>query len=268
MFKQRLLTAALLIPAVLFVIYSGMDWLFNSLVLVLLAALSFEYTQLIPLRNFAYKIIFVIASICLIWPMLFLGLFNLLILDLIIWLGIFIALLSDPINKPWWGRAWLVGLSALIILPVFASTLLELYLLPSGRNYILYVLCIVWATDIGAYLVGKLCGKNKLIPWISPGKTIEGMLGGLGIALIIVIFGWWLWQPTCIVWWFISGVGTIFMAMIGDLFISMLKRRCHLKDTGAILPGHGGVLDRLDSLLSALPFFFWTYSFCFAPVFA
>lgn len=261
MLKQRILTALILIPCVLFALFSGISWLFTSLVVIILAALSFEYSQLVPLNNLMYKIIFILLTQALVWPMLNLGLFWCLTLDFIIWCGIFVALWSDPVSKCWWSHPWLIFMIALIVLPVFASTLLAMYALPNGAFYILYVLCVVWATDIGAYFVGKLYGKHKLIPWISPGKTYEGMFGGIGLAIFVVTLGWWFRPVTCILCWVMSGVGIIFMAIIGDLFVSMLKRRCRLKDTGTILPGHGGVLDRLDSLLSALPFFFWSYSF-------
>ena len=264
MLKQRILTALLLIPCVIFVLYSGINWLFASLTLVLLAAMSFEYTQLISFKALTYKIIFVVLlGLCVI-PIVMFRPQWIFVLDLLIWLGIFIALWSDPTTKCWWSYSWLVCAISVIVLPTFASSLLIFYKLPHGTNYILYVLCVVWATDIGAYFSGKLFGKHKLIPWISPGKTIEGTIGGFVCALGVIAVGCWLAQPKCILWWFMSGVGTVFMAIIGDLFISMLKRRCNLKDTGTILPGHGGILDRLDSLLSALPFFLWSYSFCFA----
>jgi phosphatidate cytidylyltransferase len=124
--------------------------------------------------------------------------------------------------------------------------------LPSGHWWILYVFGIAWGADIGAYFTGKQFGKTKLAPTISPGKTWEGVLGGLALAGIVcgsVVFVWqedgWLWVLITLV--------LIGLSVCGDLFESFVKRQMGVKDSGALLPGHGGVLDRIDSLLIVLP---------------
>ena len=138
--------------------------------------------------------------------------------------------------------------------------MMALYLMPQGKVLIVYVLLLVWSTDIGAYFAGKLYGKHKLIASVSPGKTIEGSLGGLVLAMLVSWLGYAYLAPDKMPEWFLMSFVTVLMAMLGDLSISMLKRRCAVKDTGAIFPGHGGALDRLDSLIAALPVFFVLYA--------
>src|SRR5699024_555454 len=119
-----------------------------------------------------------------------------------------------------------------------------------GLNYFLFILFIVWATDSGAYFVGKSLGKRKLWPAISPNKTVGGALGGIFLALIVgVLFH--------LIYPFDYSIGYIIMisfiisivGQMGDLVASAIKRHFDIKDFGKIFPGHGGVLDRVDSLL-------------------
>ena len=100
-----------------------------------------------------------------------------------------------------------------------------------------------------------------MIPHVSPGKTIEGATGGFAMAMLVSLVGYVYFKPAHALIWFVVAVCTILISMLGDLFISMLKRRCHLKDTGQLIPGHGGVLDRLDSLLAATPLFYFGLRF-------
>jgi phosphatidate cytidylyltransferase len=123
---------------------------------------------------------------------------------------------------------------------------------PVGLCWVIALLLVIWGLDTAAFAVGKTMGKHKLCPTISPGKTVEGALGALLAAVILTAgIGFWVRLPI--------GYGVILGAILGvigqagDLFESMLKRRAGVKDSGALLPGHGGVLDRFDSLLFAAP---------------
>lgn len=133
----------------------------------------------------------------------------------------------------------------------------------SGSFVILLICTIVWATDIGAFFVGKKIGKNKLAPKISPNKTIEGMLGGVICGLVVAISVVCLLQIEIANWpvFLIAVSLTIIAAIFGDLSESLFKRMAGVKDSGNILPGHGGVLDRIDSLCAAFPVFLviWVY---------
>lgn len=165
---------------------------------------------------------------------------------------------------------------ALLVLPVFSKNeftfdnigfpvLVSLYVGTGFQNFIsaretglhvlMYALLIVWSTDIGAYMVGRKYGQRKLAPDISPNKTIEGSLGGIASAMVVSLVYTLIWPLT---------YGTIVMLLLtilfsivgqlGDLVESSYKRYYGVKDSGDILPGHGGILDRFDSLLFVFPF--------------
>lgn len=129
-----------------------------------------------------------------------------------------------------------------------------------GLAYVVYALVIVWTTDSGAYFIGRKLGRNKLWPEISPKKTIEGFVGGIVVALISAIIFQWIanldisWIALIVV----SIVASIF-GQLGDLVESAIKRHYGVKDSGKILPGHGGILDRFDSLLFVLPLLYFLH---------
>ena len=122
----------------------------------------------------------------------------------------------------------------------------------------MYLFLLVWGADSGAYFVGRKFGKKKLAPNVSPNKSVEGLYGGILTSMVIVVAVASLyldmtWPELCL--FLILSVITVFSSVLGDLFESMIKRRAGIKDSGRILPGHGGVLDRIDSLLAAAPIF-------------
>ncbi|MGJ4730347.1 phosphatidate cytidylyltransferase [Luteimonas sp. SDU101] len=130
-------------------------------------------------------------------------------------------------------------------------------LVSQGHVWLLAALMIVWATDTGAYFAGRRFGKRKLAPRISPNKTVEGLLGGVaaGVAVALVmapLAGASLAQLPLVA---VAALATVLFSVVGDLFESLLKRHVGAKDSGTLIPGHGGVLDRLDSVLAALPVF-------------
>ncbi|TRY31258.1 phosphatidate cytidylyltransferase [Aliiglaciecola sp. M165] len=130
-----------------------------------------------------------------------------------------------------------------------------------GVSLIFYVLGIVWAADIGAFFVGVKFGRHKLRPNVSPGKTLEGLLGGVAASTAIIAFAATHYQvdPTRIWLHVLIGGLTVGVSALGDLNESMFKRCAGIKDSGKILPGHGGILDRIDSLTAAFPVFAYCY---------
>lgn len=262
MFRQRFFTALILIPLVFCAIYYANDWGLIGIIGVLVAALAWEWSGLLPLPALPGKLGFTAVVLLSIGPLL-VGLGWSLLINLILWVGIFWAVITYPKTRPIWGHVWLMTGVAWFSLVLFAECLWALFHQDHGRWFLVYLLGLVWATDIGAYMFGKLWGAHRLIPQVSPGKTIEGTVGGLLLASLIALLGAWYAQPSSLLVWLGHAWIVIGISMLGDLWISMLKRRVQIKDTGHILPGHGGVLDRLDSLIASLPFFYY-FSFVYS----
>jgi len=146
-----------------------------------------------------------------------------------------------------WGMNWSVGGFFYCVLPALALLWIRDRSGDHGLSLLLWIFIVTWATDIGAYFAGRLFGKRKLAPSISPGKTVEGLWGGVAAASV---FG--------AAWVLATGVGKPLIllaplfavaAQMGDLFESKIKRTAGIKDSGSWLPGHGGLLDRLDGLV-------------------
>lgn len=128
----------------------------------------------------------------------------------------------------------------------------------SSPWWLMYLFLLVWGADSGAYFVGRKFGKKKLVPNVSPNKSVEGLYGGIVTSMLIVTAVALLYLDMTwpeLILFLILSVVTVFSSVLGDLFESMIKRRAGIKDSGRILPGHGGVLDRIDSLLAAAPIF-------------
>ncbi|MDF1756981.1 MAG: phosphatidate cytidylyltransferase [Legionellaceae bacterium] len=255
MLKQRILTCLILVPLVFLTIYYGNTWTRSGAVILLFVTLGWEWLSLIPINKLMTKIFFMILLL-----MTFMASINLLDIFLrvnfFIWASILIAVCMYPKSEKIWGNKYVVCIACLLIMPTFLSSLYIVLQSKGSADAFVYLLLLVWATDIGGYFFGKSLGKHKLIPAVSPGKTIEGTAGGFFIAMLIAALGYFYFEPSSVLLWFFLAFFTVAISILGDLFISMLKRRCKLKDTGQILPGHGGVLDRLDSLIAALPFFY------------
>ncbi|EMW91249.1 phosphatidate cytidylyltransferase [Escherichia coli] len=126
----------------------------------------------------------------------------------------------------------------------------------SGAIWLLYVMILVWGADSGAYMFGKLFGKHKLAPKVSPGKTWQGFIGGLATAAVISWgYGMWANLDVAPVTLLICSIVAALASVLGDLTESMFKREAGIKDSGHLIPGHGGILDRIDSLTAAVPVF-------------
>ena len=122
-----------------------------------------------------------------------------------------------------------------------------------GSCYVLYLILIVWFADSGAYFAGKRWGQRKLADKVSPGKTLEGVAGALLMSSIVSLA--YLFLESMSFLFMLLCLFTVIVSILGDLFESLFKRQAGIKDSGQILPGHGGILDRIDSLTSAAPIF-------------
>jgi phosphatidate cytidylyltransferase len=140
------------------------------------------------------------------------------------------------------------------VLPAWVA-LIQVHDGTSGPAWTLFGLILVWAADTGAFLTGRRWGRTKLAPRISPGKTWAGVYGALAFAVLIGGAGAWLLGMRELIWLGLIGLALVMVvfSIVGDLFESLLKRHANVKDSGDLFPGHGGMLDRLDSLFAALP---------------
>jgi phosphatidate cytidylyltransferase len=169
------------------------------------------------------------------------------------WLWMLALLLTQPTNVSAWIK-WLGGLGVLIPAALSVFMLLTELPTPKGGFMLLLVWAVVAAADVGAYFAGRAFGRHKLAPLISPGKTWEGVLGGALFALAVAQVGAYLLALSALSTALLAAV-VIAASVVGDLTESLFKRHAGVKDSGSVLPGHGGILDRVDGLVAALPLY-------------
>jgi len=261
MLKARILTVMVVLPLFLAALFF-LDLTALALLFAILLALGLrEWANLSGIRSASMRFFYVVAGVgmaSVIWLTGYAGR-ELFLLTLLFW---FVALFrlwrytGEEDGKGNASLAWLDGYFVLI--PATLGLLLLMQRDADSPLLVLVVMFIIWAADTGAYLVGRAFGRHRLAPRISPGKTIEGLAGGLaGALLVAVTAGVWAFDLSgrqLAAWSFLAVLIALF-SVAGDLFESMLKRRAGQKDSGRLLPGHGGVLDRIDSLCAALPLY-------------
>jgi len=249
---KRIITALCLITFVILGIWSSTPFYFSifSGFFVLLAA--YEWAVLVRFKlktKILFLGIFLLLMLSSIWiaPILILG------LACLFWIGAFYPVLSYKNNEAyiktacqWVKNTRLMMVIGIMVLFPFWVAITSLFNI--DKKLLLILILIVAAQDSGAYFIGKRWGKHKLLEQVSPGKTWEGVLGGIIVAMLVVLFT----LPHALM-----GISLALMifSILGDLFESVIKRLFHAKDSGTILPGHGGLLDRIDSLTAGAPFF-------------
>ena len=197
-----------------------------------------------------------------------------LLLCAVIWWGAAFALVvTYPKSASVWGKSVLLQLifAFFTLVPFLIGVLrlrLDHYVTDSthGVMLLLYVFILVWAADSGAYFAGRKFGKHKLAPKVSPGKTWQGVIGGLATACVFAFIflqlsGGSLFATDSVASFVLLSVATVAISVLGDLTESMFKRESGIKDSSNLIPGHGGILDRIDSLTAAVPFFAYFYFF-------
>ena len=266
MIYQRLLTGLVGIPILFTAIWLGSFWFFS--VLTVCGSVAVVEFQRMTLKG-AHQTPRLLG---IIWTISFLivglysvGLTQFLIMSLItIIVGMFLTSLWTIIfcDRIAIYRTWLTTSLGSIYIGFCLSHALALRNLGSGdgwgRDWILFAVIMIFSSDTGAYLVGRFIGKHSLAPKLSPNKTWEGTIGGFILVIIAAVSLKEFFFSGIIYWQVLLISATVgITAPTGDLFESKLKRIYGLKDTGAILPGHGGMLDRLDSTLLTIPFVYY-----------
>ena len=260
MLKQRVITACILALLSLWVVLKWPPLGFGAVVAAVMLLGAWEWGPLAGLHAVRDRLLYVGLVLALIlggWPWLDQPWFvsSVLVLATFAWCGAGFWLwrfAADPErhDSPWLIK--LAGLAALVPPWVAMMALRDQY----TPGHVLFLLLLIWGADVGAYFAGRRWGRRKLAPAISPGKTWEGVAGAGAMTLVLAVIGaavlgfgsrWPELIVICIV--------TMGFSIAGDLFESMLKRQCGIKDSGSLLPGHGGMLDRIDSLTAAAPIF-------------
>jgi phosphatidate cytidylyltransferase len=260
MLKQRILTILILAPVFIWLVLFASSPVFNYAVLCVIAIAAYEwarlsglsdswqyllYAILLPLLALAGQMLlpvedyrYFIYSPALLWWLLVSG-----------WIIAHRQQAAAPISP-----SLRLAMGIATLLPAWFA-LVELHGLPQGRQWVLFLFLIIWAADIGAYVAGKLYGRTKLAPAISPAKSLEGLAGGLLSVAAVSYAGSVYFSVDSSFLLLGLAVTTALISVFGDLFESLLKRMAGYKDSGSILPGHGGVLDRIDSVTAAAPVF-------------
>ena len=261
MLRHRIATAGVLVPIFLWVIYYG-GWIYNAVVLALLTVALWEFVEIagkVSLRSsrlISLLSLWAIASVTGItidknW---LLPCIVVILMAATIW-----HVIDYERGALYSLQDWAVSLIGPIYIGVLGGHLLLLRTMPAGQWLTLTVLPVLWLSDTGAYIVGRRYGKRPLAFRTSPHKTWEGLAGGIAFGATFGGMLVLLWQrvgglsPDILEWYqgVVIGVLVSIVGLIGDLGISLIKRQAGIKDTGRIFPGHGGVLDRIDSWLLA-----------------
>lgn len=258
MLKQRIITALWLLPLALAGFFGLQGHAFTAFVGMIMVLGGWEWARLAGLTAQAGRIGFAVALLALfILLSLLVPVLPVLWLALAWWLLATLMVFAYPKSAAWWGGfpgKLLIGL--LILLPA-GIALVWLKSQQQANMLILTVMLMVWTADIGAYFSGRAFGKRKLAPAVSPGKSWAGLYGGLfASVLVAAVCGLLLGLSAGQLMLFIPAAAVVVLfSVIGDLTESMFKRTAGIKDSSNLLPGHGGVLDRIDSLTAALPLF-------------
>lgn len=261
--KQRVITALILAPLAIAIVLLLPTAAFASIILLTWLLALWEWSRLAGVTSIASRVmLLVVAAACCAalwivrdteWSLIVVGLGCVWWLVSLAWLRHF-SFAAAPTTS---NRALKLLAGLLVTVPAWVA-LVTLHGDPAdGPVWALFALMLVWAADVSALLVGRRFGKRKLAPRVSPGKTIAGAWGAVGGSALVAAVGGWLLgeQGLALVLLVCVALLAIAFSIVGDLFESLLKRQANVKDSGNLFPGHGGLLDRLDSVFAALPVF-------------
>lgn len=251
MLRKRFITAVISLVILLAVLFVAPAEIAEAVIALVIIGGAWEWSRFLQTESkalqFGYLVIVAVLMALFAGPLAEYGVIVLQV-ALVWWLAAFVWTFFYPTPIPAPVRS-LVGV--LVLVPAYLA-LIELYRI--SALMLLFSLLIVWAADMGAYFAGKAFGKVKLAPMISPGKTWEGVFGGLVLVVALTVgmsfvfdFNLASMVPFCL--------AVAVISIVGDLAVSMFKRTTGMKDSGSLFPGHGGVLDRIDSVTAAAPLF-------------
>ena len=266
MLSQRLITAVILASTFLAGIFLLPSEWFVSIILIVALIGAFEWTRLSEIQNRLGQVAFILIFLALSVTLFQFRTFALVIdgFAIVMWIGIVWLLSTHPRYQD---RKLLFASLAILSLSFAFFAIADMMLAnDNGAWWVLGMFAVIWGADAAAFFTGRRFGKKKLAPRISPGKTVEGVKGSLFVIFAFsLVSGTIVWDNSYsqILLWVLVCLITASFSVVGDLFVSMNKRITGVKDSGRLLPGHGGVLDRIDSTLSAAP----VYALCVKVLF-
>lgn len=273
MLKQRVITIAVAAPLFVAIVLFPPAPIFKLAAAAVIAAGAYEWARLSALSGWASRTGFALAvvSLCFLlenrateWSLQ----------PLVYWMSLvwwmFVVVWLVRCQRVGIGKRpptiLMLGMGVITLIPVWLVLVMLRALPDNGPELAMFVLLLTWVADIGAYITGRLVGRIKLAARISPGKTLEGVGGGLLAVVALAIAANPYFDFAGEKAWLCIGVSiaAAILSVAGDLYVSMLKRIANVKDSGNLVPGHGGVLDRIDSLTASAPVFMFGYIYWLA----
>ena len=266
MFKQRVITAIALVLGLLALLFNLNPLNFSLIVALIVLLAGWEWSNLMGLESKRHKFSYIaLLALTIATAALSLDLFGTLNISLgqtlcliasVLWAVVFLWIQGYPSSAILWSPRPILGLLGLALLTVTWVAIALIIHQPHGPWLLLFAFAVVALADVGGYVAGNLFGKHKLAPLVSPGKTWEGFFGGIFLQCILIAsMASFMPEKITTVMLVALVIPVSLYSVLGDLFESMIKRHSGVKDSGNILPGHGGVLDRIDGLIAALPLF-------------
>lgn len=258
--QQRVITALILLPIVVWCVFFAADTSsFAAFAGAIVVVGAWEWAAMMgwqgKVARGSYALLVALLLVVCLLPVVRAQLPVLYMVATGFWLVALRLVQGYPDNANLWARPWLLMPVGLVLLLPAWLGLTSLHAVSPW--WLMFLFGLVWGADTGAYFAGRAFGRRKLAPSVSPGKTIEGLLGGLAVTMLLAV--------AVAIYRDLAGVRflafmglallTVLASVLGDLFESMVKRHAGIKDSGSIFPGHGGAMDRIDSLTAAAPVF-------------
>ena len=257
---KRFITILILAPLLIISIYKLTNFYFSLLAGIIILIASWEWSAFIHFKKLFSRILFVLFTLLLliISHIYLTNIYSFLYIVVFWWLINIVCIIYYPKVQYFWNGNYFIRVinGFLVLIPTWISIIIIRQKL--GEGFLLFLFFLIWGADTGAYIVGKFVGKTKLAKNISPKKTWEGVMGAFVTAIIVSLLVLYFNNFDTKVWWqylLLTLLVTVF-SIVGDLFESLYKRNANIDNSGFFLPGHGGIMDRIDSLTSSAPIFF------------
>ena len=256
-FQQRTFSTLVLAPLLLWAIVVLEGEHFSLLLALLLLFAGWEWGQFVREKQRRPRMEYALILVMLFYLSRWLPLQFLLYVALGWWGFALYWLHHYPAGHRWLFSRWFNPVAGVVILIPAWRALELIHGQPEGIGLLFFLLLLIWGADIGAYLVGIRFGSRKLAPKVSPGKSLEGVAGGMVVSMLVALIAWlWMDSVTMNIALLLFAVSLIVVfSIVGDLVESAYKRHAGIKDSGNLIPGHGGILDRVDSLTAAAPLY-------------